>query len=278
MRQPFGAPILPVVVVPSDAAGATAVAGRNMGTMISMGSPIPDQKLTVGDGGSQKVPEEHVWHVLAGLNAQRATVLLRDRAGTVHGTSLVLGIDSPQRQFLLDAHEQASNEIPVGEPLWLEARVEGRRIEFTCQIRGRRELPDGPAWLAADPVLLLDEQRRSVYRLRISDDHPAQARLVHEDAPRPVAAQVIDLSRSGVGVQLARMAAVDRGTRITCMLKIIDLQLEVDSIVRYRSFDKAGTRLGLEFTDMSAAQEAALNRAVFRLERQILRERRHRKE
>lgn len=249
-----------------------------MGTMNNMGTPIPGTDPTVGDGSIQQVPEEHVWQVLAGLNAQRATVLLRDRAGTVHGTSLVLGIDSPQKQFLLDAHEQSSSEIPLGEPLWLEARVEGRRIELSCQIRGRRDLPDGPAWLGTDPELLLDEQRRAVYRLRISEDHPANARLVHEDAPRPVAAQIIDLSRSGVGLQLARMAAVDRGTRITCMLRIADLQLEVESIVRYRRFDKTGTRLGLEFSDMSPAQEAALNRAVFRLERQILRERRHRKE
>ncbi len=246
--------------------------------MINMGNSFPGTEPTVSDGDIQQVAEDHVWQVLAGLNAQRSTVLLRDRAGTVHGTSLVLGIDRLQQQFLLDAHEQTDNEFPIGEPLWLEARVEGRRIELSCQIRGRRELPDGPAWIATDARLLLDEQRRTVYRLRISEDHPAQARLVHEDAPRPVPAQIIDLSRNGVGLQLARMAAVDRGTRITCMLKIIDLQLEVESIVRYRSFDKTGTRLGLEFSDMSAAQEAALNRAVFRLERQILRERRHRKE
>jgi c-di-GMP-binding flagellar brake protein YcgR len=249
-----------------------------MGTMISMGSPIPDTEPTVGDGSTLQTPEEHVWHVLVSLNAQRSTVLLRDRAGSVHGTSLVLGIDKLQHQFLLDAHEQTSNEFPLGEPLWLEARVEGRRIELTCQILDRRELPDGPAWVANGPELLLDEQRRTVYRLRISDEHPAQARLVHEDAPRPVPAQIIDLSRSGVGVQLGRMAAVDRGTHITCMLRIVDLQLEVESIVRYRHFDKAGTRLGMEFCDMSAAQEAALNRAVFRLERQLLRERRQRKE
>lgn len=246
--------------------------------MITMSATITGTEPTVGDSGSHQATDDHVWSVLAGLNALRTLVLLRDRAGTVHGTSLVLGIDSLQRQFLLDAHEQASNEFPVGDPLWLEARVEGRRIELSCQIRGRRELADGAAWVATEPQLLLDEQRRSVYRLRISDDHPAQARLMHEDAPRPVAAQIIDLSRSGVGLQLARMAAVDRGTRITCMLRIADLQLEVDSIVRYRSFDKHGTRLGLEFHDMSAAQEAALNRAVFRLERQILRERRQRKE
>jgi c-di-GMP-binding flagellar brake protein YcgR len=232
----------------------------------------------VGDGDVQQLPEDRIWQVLSGLNGLRTVVLLRDRSGTVHGTSLVLGIDQLQRQFLLDAHEQTKNEFPVGEPLWLEARVEGRRIELTCQILGRRELADGPAWVATVPELLLDEQRRTIYRLRISDDHPAQARLVHEDAPRPVPAQIIDLSRGGVGVQLGRMAAVERGTRITCMLRIVDLQLEVESIVRYRHFDKAGTRLGMEFCDMSPAQEAALNRAVFRLERQLLRERRQRKE
>ena len=253
-------------------------AGRNMGTMISMGSAIPTTDQTEGDGPERVTAEDHAWQVLAGLNGLRLLMLMRDRAGTVHGTSLVLGIDRLRRQFLLDAHEQSSTEFPTGEPVWLEARVEGRRIEFKCNICGRRELADGPAWLASDPELLVDEQRRTVYRLRIADDHPANARLIHVDAPRPVPAQVIDLSRSGVGVQLARMAAVDRGTSITCMLRLDDLQLEIDSIVRYRRFDKLGTRLGLEFCEMTASQEAALNRAVFRLERQILRERRQRKE
>ena len=232
----------------------------------------------MGDGGNEQTPVEHLWHVLASLNAQRATLLLRDNAGNVHGTSLVLGIDRQQSQFLLDAHEQSSTELPTGEPIWLEARIEGRRIELNCRIRGRRELADGPAWVATDAELLLDEQRRSIYRLRISGEHPAKATLMHEDAPKPVAAQIIDISRSGVGVQLPRVAAVDRDARITCMLRIAELQLDVDALVRYRRFDKDGTRLGLEFFELTAAQEAALNRAVFRLERQILRERRQRKE
>jgi c-di-GMP-binding flagellar brake protein YcgR len=246
--------------------------------MNTVGNATSISEPAVGDGSVQQTPEEHLWHVLAGLNGQRSTLLLRDKAGTVHGTSLVLGIDSPQREFLLDAHEQTSTELPLGEPVWLEARVEGRRVEFSCEIRGRRDLADGPAWVASDPKLLLDEQRRSIYRLKISGDHPAKANLVHDDAPRPVAAQLVDISRGGVGVQLSRMAAVDRDTHITCMLRIGELQLDVDSVVRYRRFDKHGTRLGLQFCDLTPAKEAVLNRAVITLERQILRERRQRKE
>ena len=101
--------------------------------MITMGSPIPTEGQSVGDGGNRQMPEDHVWQVLAGLNGLRSTLLMRDRAGTVHGTTLVVGVDNLQRQLLLDAQEQANNEFPVGEPIVAMVVHNGQTIIATTR-------------------------------------------------------------------------------------------------------------------------------------------------
>ncbi|MDB5971916.1 MAG: PilZ protein [Hydrocarboniphaga sp.] len=122
---------------------------------------------------------------------------------------------------------------------------------------------------------MTDVQRRSVFRVPVAEPGWLTAALF-DDSGEQVGAVVLDLSRAGIGARLPAGMQVERGVRLRCRLSFDEALLDTEVTVRNCTPDDASTRLGMEFTALAPLQDSILSRAVFRLQRYLLRRQRNR--
>ena len=121
-----------------------------------------------------------------------------------------------------------------------------------------------------------DVQRRSVFRVPVADPGWLTAALF-DDSGEQVGAVVLDLSRAGLGARLPARVEVARGVRLRCRLSFEETALiDTEVTVRNCISEDRSTRLGMEFTALAPVEDSLLSRAVFRLQRYLLRRQRNR--
>jgi c-di-GMP-binding flagellar brake protein YcgR len=113
-------------------------------------------------------------------------------------------------------------------------------------------------------------QRRAAFRVKIPDPGWLTATIVNPEGER-IGALVMDLSRMGMGAQLPAGVVIQQGAQLHCKLEFEEMTVDTQATVRHCAPDPRSTRLGLEFTDVTPLLDSILNRAVFRLQRYLLR-------
>lgn len=113
-------------------------------------------------------------------------------------------------------------------------------------------------------------QRRVAFRVPVPSPNWITATILGDDG-EAAGAIVLDLSRMGMAAALGGTFDLPRGTRLRCRLVLEDEPLETEVVVCHSRSESATTRVGLEFTALSPLHDSLLSRAVFRLQRYLLR-------
>jgi c-di-GMP-binding flagellar brake protein YcgR len=221
--------------------------------------------------GSPPATDGHgeIWDLLAGLSMLRAQLWLGVIGQASAGLSVLLAVRPEQGWMLIDCLRD-STALKAGDAMYFDTQVEGRRLRFECRLERIAELDDGPAYLVVEPRLVLDQQRRVAYRVRVPENQPLRAAIVDpEGEVRP--ARVLDLSHMGCAARVELHAPVDAGAAVQCLLRVGEFHLTTEAQVRHVRPTPTGARLGLEFRPTTPVVEQQLAQAVSRLQRQLLR-------
>ncbi len=213
-----------------------------------------------------------VWELLSALQALRAHIWLGYRGEPALGLSVIIGVDSTDGYFLVDALREhgALNE---GASLYFDTQVEGRRLRFECRLAEHLMLDDGPAYRLDRPQVVLDQQRRSAYRVRV----PASLRVpaAIDEHGNMVQARLLDLSAQGCSVRVELRLDLSSGEAVRMHLKLNELNLACMAVVRHVQQLPGAARLGMAFDLEQPADAWALQQVVAKLQREILRRRAH---
>lgn len=227
---------------------------------------------------------QNVWELLSGLQTLRATLNLQripassGEIGTAPpapdadagGLTVILGAEPQHDALVVDALRQAPANLTAGEMLLLETQVEGRRLGFHARLREILQLADGPAYVLEHPEIVQDEQRRAAYRVILPSALRLEAALASRNS-YDMPARVVDISSLGFGAHVSRPVALPDGVRVDCALTLPDVNIYVEATVRHHETAAGMTRVGLQFSEITPLLESELSRAVFQLERRLIR-------
>ena len=228
------------------------------------------------------------WSLLAALQMLRAHLWIGRVGAPTKGLSVILATDTEhQSSFLIDALRDSS-DFTAGTPLYFDTQVEGRRLRFECELAEIVSMDGGPAYRAIDPRVVLDQQRRNAYRVRVPASLRVPAALSSPSFRAP--ARVLDLSTRGCSTRVETPVTLDRGDPLRVQFKLGELDVSCAATVRHVESSGGSARIGMEFDIVSAAggqsrprplspatavsaDMPSLEQAVARLQREILRRR-----
>lgn len=223
-----------------------------------------------GDGSGPPKDPRDCWGVLAALQLLRAHIWIGRMGEPSLGLSVIVTVETERQSFLIDALREPDDLVP-GSDLYFDTQVEGRRLRFECKLREVVELDGGPAYRAVEPRLVLDQQRRNAYRVRVPDTLRLPAALSAGSSRAP--ARMLDLSTRGCSTRVESSLPVDRGDALQVQFKLGEFDLSCTATVRHVQRLTGAARIGMEF-DLTAKSDApTLDQAVARLQREILRRR-----
>jgi c-di-GMP-binding flagellar brake protein YcgR len=133
-------------------------------------------------------------------------------------------------------------------------------------------LDDGPAYIAAEPRIVVDQQRRNSYRVRLPTSTLLRAAITDPHGTT-TPARLVDLSQNGCGARMSTGIAASLGDTIHVRVSLVDFDLSTPARIAHIENGNATTQVGLEFAIEEQAAKERLAQAVFRLQRQILRDR-----
>lgn len=208
------------------------------------------------------------WAILAGLQASASHVFLRSAAS--QGVSLLVEADPDRQIVMFDALRGVPPPDRVGAPMRFESHVDGRRLEFGCYFQSVLQMSDGPVWVATEPRLLRDMERRNCFRLRIPTRSVLKASIADADGGA-LSSLLVDVSSAGFGATLQEPLTAEIGTIAQCSLELPGLRIDCQANLRHLESVGHGTRVGFQFIDMPRPLSSALGRTVVSLERELLR-------
>lgn len=218
------------------------------------------------------------WSMLASLQMLRAHLWIGRVGEPTQGLTVILATDTEhQSGFLIDALRDSTDYTP-GTALYFDTQVEGRRLRFECELAEVVTFDGGPAYRAIDPHIVLDQQRRNAYRVRVPATLRVPASLSAPDFKSP--GRVLDLSTRGCSTRVESSVPVGRGEPLRVQFRLGELDVSCAATVRHVESSPGSTRIGMEF-DLVATGSAStarvdlpsLEHAVARLQREILRRR-----
>ncbi len=222
------------------------------------------------------LPDADPWEILAGLRALRANLWLGVVGEPAAGVSVILSVLPGEGAFVIDAlrsEEGSHGALRVGQALYFDTQVEGRRLRLECRLRQVVTLADGGAYLCDQPRVVVDLQRRAAYRVRLGNQAAVRAAILDGDGIN-VSARVVDLSESGCGASVFAPFPSPAGSLVRVRVDLPELELSSLAEVRHvLPSPSGGTRVGLQFSIQDALAQHRLAQAVTRLQRQVLRER-----
>lgn len=213
-----------------------------------------------------------VWELLAALQALRAQIWLGYSGEPALGLSVIIAVDSADGHFLIDALREHST-LQEGAALYFDTQVEGRRLRFECRLAEHLTLEDGPAYRLDTPRLVLDQQRRSAYRVRV----PASLRVpaAVDEQGVLLQARLLDLSAQGCSVRIESPRNLASGESVRMHIKLNELKLTCSATLRHVQRLPGAARLGMAFDLEQLADASVLQQVVAKLQREILRRRAH---
>lgn len=210
------------------------------------------------------------WNLLGALQMLRAHLWLGRVGECSLGLSVIVALEAGQTSFLIDALRDPGDLLP-GNGLYFDTQVEGRRLRFECTLIEIVELDGGPAYRAADPRLVLDQQRRNAYRVRVPETLRLPAAL--GCGTQRVPARMLDLSTGGCSTRVESPLSVARGDTLQLQFKLGEFDLSCSATVRHIQRLAGAARIGMEFELAEKSDAPSLDQAVARLQREILRRR-----
>ena len=195
---------------------------------------------------------------------------LRTENGAASGTTRLLEVDEPRGLLLLETLHDADAAVAAGDMLHLETDLDDRRITLGCRVRDLVQLPDGSAYMAEQPVLRLNESRRSSQRLRL-DSTPRIDAAIRARHSGNLPVQVLDVSSGGFGAQLSCALNLPDGMRVNCTLDLPEVKVFVEATVRHTRMADGGVRVGLQFSEMTPLLEHEMKLAMEQLSEQLQR-------
>jgi c-di-GMP-binding flagellar brake protein YcgR len=212
-----------------------------------------------------------IWDVLAGLHLLRAHLWLGVNGKPAAGVTVVISVSAREGWFLLDALRD-DDALKPGDPVYFDTQVEGRRLRIECRILRMVALEDGPAYVAAEPRIVLDQQRRSSYRVRLPTGSLLRAAIT-DARGTTTPARLVDLSQTGCGARMSSELAAAPGDAVYVRVTLADFDLSTTAHVRHLETGSSTTHVGLEFAIDEQSARERLAQSVFRLQRQLLRDR-----
>lgn len=219
--------------------------------------------------------------ILQGLIDGRALITAQLSQGHQSFLTTVIGMAEDGSSVLIDASadELINQRVGGSEKLVCMTQLDKIRIQFQLQTPAATVHAGHPAFRAPMPTELLRLQRREFYRLQTPVTHAITCHI-----PMPLAdgrtvqleARVIDISAGGVAVVVppddapfsADMEFVD------CSLQLPDVgTLKVKLKVRslFRLTNRNGIemlRAGCQFVDLQPSVDNAIQRYIFKVERE----------
>lgn len=192
----------------------------------------------------------------------------------------VLELDEDDEWLLLDGstNEPSNRAAEAAGHLLCFAQLEKVRVRFRIEGHERVE-PDGRvAFRAPLPETLYYLQRREYFRLEtpITDSPTCRIRRDAEDGGGELELRVIDISGGGLAVQLTSdmpVLQLDK-TYFNCVLSLPEhapIQLPLTVCSQFRGTLPNGqdyVRVGIQFADLPRGADEAIQRYIFRVERQ----------
>jgi c-di-GMP-binding flagellar brake protein YcgR len=210
------------------------------------------------------------WELLSALRALRAHLWLGRSGEASAGLSVILGVEPERGEFTVDGLRDDAH-WPPGTPLYFDTQVEGRRLRFECELAEHRSAPGNSLYRMIAPRLVVDQQRRNAYRVRVSPALRLPAALRRGASALP--ARVLDLSTRGCSTRVEAAGDIGEGEHLRVRIPLDGLELMCTATVRHTERMPGATRLGMEFNAPVHADAQALDQAVARLQREILRRR-----
>lgn len=208
--------------------------------------------------------------LLAALLALRTHLWFGCEAGRTSGVTVILALDRERGQLVVDALRDGAR-WPAGDVVWLEAQVDGRRLRFEARLDAHVTHDGRPACRLTEPRLVLDLQRRSSYRVRV----PASLRLpaALRRGSQVMPARVMDVSTRGCNTRVDTADSLDPGDALRVELLLAGMDLACSATIRHVERLAGATRVGMEFELPPQTDLHAIEQAVARLQREILRRR-----
>lgn len=221
---------------------------------------------------------EAIGNILRGLARQNITLSGTFNAGLDVLLTGVLGVDSRAGVVYLDvnANEERNQEFLKSPRIVFFAFADGAKIQWSSFAIERTQFEGGPAFRIPLPEKLQRIQRRSAFRVGTPITHPVICHIpVAPD--REIALPLVDICVEGVGVALPAEPepAIEKNARFKgCRLEHADLKIAGLTLSVQNIWDvtlKNGhviQHAGLEFVDIGQRDQPAIQRYVFKLERQ----------
>ena len=195
------------------------------------------------------------WSLLAALQMLRAHLWIGRIGEPTQGLSVILAADAEhQSSFLIDALRD-SGEFTPGTALYFDTQVEGRRLRFECELAEIVSMDGGPAYRAVNPHVVLDQQRRNAYRVRVPASLRVPAALSASSFRSP--GQVTDLSTRGCCARVESAVGLDRGDPLRVQFKLGTFDVSCAATVRHVESSGGTARIGMEFDIVSTGTSAA---------------------
>ena len=210
------------------------------------------------------------WELLGALHLLRAHLWVGVAGQPTAGLSVIVAVDHERGRFLIDALRDVDALGPRG-PVYFDTQVEGRRLRFACHLEQVVLVDNSPAYQLCDPQLVLDQQRRHSYRVRL----PVSLRLpvALEEPGKRVSARLLDLSTRGCSTRVEPSIDLGPGDHIKINMRLAPMDFSCAAVVRNVQCLGGASRIGLEFDLEPGVDGQAMEHAVARLQRDILRRR-----
>ncbi|AKK67899.1 flagellar brake protein [Xanthomonas translucens] len=193
-------------------------------------------------------------------------------------STALLELDDDSVLLDLSVNEASNHSAEQAEYLLCFAQVDKVRLRFRIVGLERVAHGDAPGFRAPLPDSLYYLQRREHFRLEtpITESPMCLLRLDDASPPTELVLRVIDISGGGLAVVLVSGQPLpeERQSYPRCVLQLPDadaigLTLQVCNIDPQKLANGQDTlRVGLRFADLPRGADAAIQRYIFRIERQ----------
>ncbi len=193
--------------------------------------------------------------------------------------SMILELDPIERTILIDELFPTGFVGLVGQKVHLAIRQKGgRKIKFETVIQQQHSYDDAPIYVLAMPQDIETGQRRSAYRLPLTDSMAIDSHFVGPEG-QPYHGSLRNVSSTGIAMEvLLDAAAGDDGPDNFHYNDILDdlvfdfagVNINCEATVRSIEIDEEDQNhilIGAEFIDLPPVDQRVLERSIMRIQR-----------
>lgn len=217
--------------------------------------------------------QHRVYQRLVEMQRAHTLIDLHDVESDKHYQSIVLNVNEESRQLTIDELFPRGFQSVNNQPLRVSFhQSNGRRISFEGKIISHDQSPTGSYYVLAMPKVLEGEQRRSIYRLNVSNSFDIDTVLTLIDQQETLG-RLIDVSAEGARIELSTDDAAgfsvgqnDVALRFNFDSVVVSCAFEIHNILSV-STGRPRVQMGGRFVDMSRDVQRMLERSIMQAQR-----------